>query len=598
MSDEVQKTNDSLSQKPGLFGRLISLPGRALGNLFFQFKRGRVGLRNWFRRLRRARTDYVVMPLGGTLPERAGPPRRFFQRFLPFPDPPFSVQELNTRLWRIAQAENVPGVILVFTGFTAGLSTLQNVVRAITRLQEAGKEVIVYTPYLDVPHFLVACAADRIIVPPGANFEVLGLRTETLFLKDALQRIGVKVDVIQISPYKTAGNIVGESSITPEHEEQLSWLLDDRYDQITAGMATGRGLDQSTLQAMIDQAPFPAEKALEKGLIDHVAYEDELSRLLAPQDEEKATLSTWPEARRLMLEKVVRRSRQFIGVISLEGTIVPGPSRQSPVDIPIPFVGGNLAGEETITGLLRRVEQVPGMAALILHVDSPGGVALSAELIGRQVERLAHKMPVLVYMGNVAASGGFYVAAPGQHIMCQPGTLTGSIGVVSGRANTDGLYEMLQVNRTILSRGARAGLYADSGELSAPNRAALWDMIVDTYTRFKQVVAEGRNLPFESLDAICEGRVWTGRQAQEHQLVDSFGDFVDAIGRAAEMAGLPGDPAQVSVANIYPAGRDTFTIPQPYPLPQELLAFINEGARQWLNGRPLTLMPFTFQRWW
>jgi protease-4 len=594
MENTTKKAKES---KPGP-RRLLGLPGRLVGNFFFFLKRGRIGLRNSIRRLRRAECDYVFLTLGGSLPERSGPPRRFFQRFLPFPEPPLSMQALNARLWRISQARNVRGVILIFTGFSAGLATLQNVRRSIARLRAAGKEVIVYTPYLNVPNFLVACAADRIIVPEGANFEVLGLRTETLFLKDALQRIGVKVDVLQISPYKTAGNVVGESNMTPEQEAQLNWLLDDRYDQITADMASGRGLDQSALQTIIDQAPFPAAKALEQGLVDHVAYQDELARLLAPEGQEEANFWTWPAARRLLLETVIRRSRRFIGVVSLEGSIVPGPSRQSPVDIPVPFIGGNVAGEETLTGLLRRVEKLPGMAALILHVDSPGGVALPAELIGRQVARLAQKMPVLVYMGNVAASGGYYVAAPGQHIMCQPGTLTGSIGILSGRANTDGLYNMLQVNRTILSRGARAGLYADSGELSVADRTALWDNIVDTYNRFKQAVAEGRNLPFDSLDEICEGRIWTGRQAQEHQLVDSFGDFIDAISQVAEMAGLPAEPAQVSVANFFPAGRNAFTIPQSFPLPQEFLSFLNEGPRQWLDGRSLALMPFTFTRWW
>ena len=146
--------------------------------------------------------------------------------------------------------------------------------------QDAGKEVVVYTPYLDLRHYYVAAAADRIIAPPGAQFDVLGLHTEVIFLKDALQQIGVQVDVVQISPYKTAMDMLQHADITPEYQAQLDWLLDDQFDMITAGMATGRGLSQEKMKAIIDEAPIFAESALEKGLLDILAYEDELAELL------------------------------------------------------------------------------------------------------------------------------------------------------------------------------------------------------------------------------------------------------------------------------------------------------------------------------
>jgi protease-4 len=570
--------------------------------------------------------DYVVLPIGGTLPERAAPRRGFFERRLPFPPAAESMQQLNSRLQRIADADNVRGVVFVFRGFGAGLATIQNFRRSLRRLREAGKEIVVYTPYLDLRHYYAATAANRIVVPPGAQFDVLGLHAEVVFLKDALQEVGVQMDVVQISPYKTALDMVQHSEMTPEYREQLDWLLDEQFDMITAGMATGRSMDQAEMKSLIDQAPFYAQSALEKGLIDDVAYEDELGYLLAEtvseasnnavdveaqnsspvasepgkvngQDKESerrpaAYLRTWPQSRKSLLEKHRRRTRPFIGVISLEGMIVMGPSRRSPIDIPIPFIGGATAGEQTLVGLLRQAETLDSMAALIFHVDSGGGSALASELIGRQIQRISEKKPVLVYMGNIAASGGYYVSAQANHIMSQQATMTGSIGVISARSDSHALFEKVKVNRVSLSRGKHAGLYSDQAPMTAEERQIFWNGVLHTYRDFKQVVAEGRNLPFEALDPICEGRVWTGRQAQAHRLVDSHGDFVEAVRKAASLAGLDvEEDSQIKVVDLH-GKKDGYVLPQPFEAVNELSRLLSMAWTKELNGRPLLLVPF------
>ena len=171
----------------------------------------------------------------------------------------------------VADADNVRGVVFVFRGFSAGLATLQNFRAAVARLRAAGKDAVVYTPYLDLAHYYAATAAARIIAPPGAQFDVLGLYTEVTFLKDALARVGVQADVVQISPYKTAFDRFSQADITPEYRAQLDWLLDDQYDMLTADMAAGRGLPQATLRELIDRAPLSAEEARAAGLIVGVA---------------------------------------------------------------------------------------------------------------------------------------------------------------------------------------------------------------------------------------------------------------------------------------------------------------------------------------
>lgn len=582
-----------------------------------------VDIRNALRQVRQIQLDYVVITMGGPLPERNWPPRSFLQRQLPLPPLPQSLESLNAQFQAIADAPNVKGVVLIVQELAAGLATLQNVRQAMTRLRAAGKEVIAYTAYLDLPHYFVATAADRIIAPPGGQFEVFGLRTEVVFLKDALTRIGVQADVVQISPYKTAGNALSESEMTPAQREQLSWLLDEEFDLITTAIADGRHQSPAEILALINQAPFSAAQAQQHGLIDHLAYEDELSLLLAQGEKDspadgvepetavggaaphttsprrQVSLDIWDHAFPQLLEKARHPTRQYIGVVSLEGGIVMGSSRRPPIDLPIPFFGGPMAGEQTLVRLLRQVEQESQMAALIFHVDSGGGSALASDLIGREIQRIGQKKPVLVYMGNVAASGGYYVSAPAQHIMCQSGTITGSIGVITARLSTQGVYEKLSLNPVHLDRGDRVGLYRNIAPMTDAERQIFWDGVMTTYEQFKQVVANGRNLPYEDLDTICLGRVWSGRQAQTHGLVDSHGDFVDAVHQAAKLAGLPTDDHHfLPVVNFYPKGDDHLS---PLPFAPETRTRLEDWLsgktwQQW-QGQPLLLQPQHIRFW-
>lgn len=576
-----------------------------------------VTIRNQLRGLRGAQCDYVIIPIEGPLPEREAPPRSFIQRQLPLPPPPLSMEILNEQLQAVADASNVKGVLFIFRGLEAELATLQNFRRALQRLRAAGKETVVFTPYLDVAHYYAATAADRIVVPPGAQFNVLGVRAEVQFLKDTLAQIGVQADIVAISPYKTAANQLSEADITPEQREQLEWLLDDQFDLLTQGMADGRHTSQDNIKTLINRAPLFAADALQCGLIDHVAYEDDLPFLLADkeiQTDEKETqaneaetatplsppqanLLPWGKAAPLLIEKARRHTRQFIGVISLEGAIIMGPSRQPPIELPLPLIGGSMAGEQTLVRLLRQAETLDNMAALVFHVDSRGGSALASDLIGREVQRLAQKKPVLVYMGNVAASGGYYVSAYGRHIMSQSATITGSIGVIMGRISLQGLYEKLRINQVNLDRGERIGLYRNSTPMTDAERQLFRNDILEIYGQFKQVVANGRHLPYDELDPICEGRVWTGRQALTHKLVDSHGDFVDAIQQAAAMANLPADDQRVvPVINLY--AKDDEHIP-PHPFTATALTGLGDWMtdkswRLW-QGQPLLLLPFTIR---
>jgi protease-4 len=241
--------------------------------------------------------------------------------------------------------------------------------------------------------------------------------------------------------------------------------------------------------------------------------------------------------------------------------------------------------------LLRQAEGMDNMAALIFYVNSGGGSALASDLIGREITRLSRKKPVIVYMGSVAASGGYYVAASAQHIMSQETTITGSIGVITARAALQGLYEKMKVNRVSLKRGNHADLYSDPQPMDDQTKQIFWDGVQEYYRQFKQVVAAGRDIPHDDLEPLCEGRVWTGRQAQARGLVDSHGDFIDAIRLATELAELQlAENEEVRVANFY-LRRDGYLLPKPQEAAEALSGWLSRERLLDLNGRALLLLP-------
>jgi len=237
------------------------------------------------------------------------------------------------------------------------------------------------------------------------------------------------------------------------------------------------------------------------------------------------------------------------------------------------------------------------LAALVLHVDSPGGEAVASELIGREVARLNRKKPVVVYMSNVAASGGYYISAPAAHIVCQPLTITGSIGVYMLRISTAGVYDKISVNRVVNQRGERAGLYRSTAPLTAAERELLWEGVTASYREFKQVVADGRQLPLDSLDPICEGRVWTGRQALAHNLVDSLGSFEDAVQKAAELGGLPAGPdAEIPVVDLF-TRTHSHVPPPPFSESRAWTQLLSGETMRRYSGRLMMHLPVSFRFW-
>lgn len=497
--------------------------------------------------------DYVVLDVAGAYPERRAPRPRFlpFRGALPFlpPPPQESLEELRGVLARVGAAPRVRGVVVRIGELTGGLATVQGLRDALLALRRRGKRVVAYLTTITSPQYYLAAAADEILLPESAVVGLTGLRTEVTFLREAFDRLGIAPEFDRIAEYKTAADRFLRRSMSPEHREMVDAILDSQLDQIIEDIAASRRLEREVVRTAIDRAPFSAAEALAMGLVDGVLFEDELPRRLGSPERE-AVLQPWPQARRRLPAPYRWPSLQdAVAVVTLRGTIVPGESREFPV--PLPLFGWQTAGSSTLARAFRAVERAPRVRAVVFSVDSGGGSALASDLIWREVERVKRRKPVVAFMGDVAGSGGYYVACGANRIIAQPGTITGSIGVVSGKLVVADLVERHGLHREILSRGAAATIDSPFVRYGETEWARVRQEMQQIYERFIGRVSQGRSRPAAEIEAIARGRVWTGRQALPRGLVDELGDFTVAVQRARELAGIPSG-REVNVVTVRP----------------------------------------------
>jgi protease-4 len=551
---------------------------------------------NAFRSLRRKGLDCISLPIHGSYPERT--PRREplpppFNRLLARPAEP-SLESMRAMTDMLGDDPRVETVLLRFGNLRAGMAALHSLRRMVLDLRNEGKRVVAWLPSATTWDYYLASACDEIIIPPSGRLSVLGVRLEALFVKDTLALAGVEADLESIAEYKTAPDTFRRTTMTEPHREMLDAILHSYLDIAVTAIAEGRGLDRERVREMIDEMPLLPAKALEAGLIDALLYEDEVPAYLHPGAgegrERPPRPCTWRESARWLRQPTRRTARQTIGVVSVEGLIVPGRSRRAPAPIPLPITNAQ-AGADTIIQALRQAENDRQMAAVILHVDSPGGAAQASDLIAREVRRVRETKPVVALMGAQAASGGYYVAAPASRIVARPTTVTGSIGIWGGKFTLGGLYGKLGIRREALQQGAMAGLYSELAPFSPEERAWIRRDMGETYAQFKAVVAEGRRMSEQDVEQIARGRVWTGAQAHEVGLVDALGGFDTALELAKELAGLR--PEQhVRAVPVRPPRHEL--PPPPFPVGSEGLnpATVLEALQDLARERAWALAPW------
>lgn len=473
---------------------------------------------------------WLVVRLAPSL-EELTPPR------LPFgPRPHPGLFDVLALLEAAGGDPRVAGVLLRFTGPFEGWSRALSLRRAVTRLRERGKPVVAYGEIYGAESLLVASGATRVWLPPTGSVFLVGLRLEGFFLRGLLERISVRPDVVRVGTHKTAGERFTRASMSPEEREQLEALADDLYRALVDALASGRGIPPEAVRERIDRGPYPGPAAVEAGLVDACLYPDEVeSELgsLAPDTAQErdgrprlldaavyhALFGSDPGWRPLL------RDLPRIAYVVGRGGIHRGHSHRG-------------IASDSLRELLDRLRRERGVRGVVLRLDSPGGDGVASDLLWRAVSLVAREKPVVVSMGDVVASGGYYLAAAAGAVFAEAATVTGSIGVVGGKLDLEALYHRVGVAKQGVERGARAGLLSEARGFTADERAAVQDMLDSVYETFLARVAEGRGLPPDTVARVAQGRIWSGERAHSLGLVDAIGGPLEALREVCRRAGL------------------------------------------------------------
>ncbi len=443
---------------------------------------------------------------------------------------------------RAAEAPGVRGVYLTLGGADMSWARWQELRSAIGRTRAAGKDVIVeLVGAVGNGALYAASGATEVLAHPAATLDLTGVSTENFYLGGALESFGVDVDVVRRSAFKSAGEMYTEREPSPADRLQEDALLDDRYDALVQGIADGRARTTDDVKAWIDGGPYTAEEAVALGLVDARAYPDQARAKLDERykmDIRTVDLSRRPRAR------TGWEPPEQITVVYVEGAITSGPSRHGGL-LPV-----NTAGSETIVAQLDRVAKDAETRAVVLRVDSPGGSSFGSDEIWRAIERVkAAGKPVVVSMGGVAASGGYYISAGADAIWAEPTTITGSIGVIAMKPTLAGLLDRVGITTWRDQRGRNAGMSSPLFPWDPVQRARMEAIVGADYETFKDRVATGRGMTVEQVEAIAQGRIWSGTDAKEHHLIDELGGLPEAIQDARRLAGIP-DKREVEVIGL------------------------------------------------
>lgn len=482
--------------------------------------------------------DYVLYVLETALPTLPDPPGPFWQRFVSTPR--MSIKELGEQLEAIAHDPRTKGVVLHLRPVAMPMASLQDLRELVSTLRAAGKRVIAWAPFYTTGTYYLACACDEILLMPAGLVRPLGFSSMGVFLADGLARIGVKADFVQVSPYKTAADPLTRSRMSPEMREQITWLLDSNHKQLVEAIAESRHIEPDAAAKLVDGSPYTDSDALEQRVVDGVLPEEKLPDHIG-SGAERARIATWEQARRRLPSRPPTTGRgTYVAIMRVEGTIVDGRNGRLPITPPIdlPLVGEDRAGDLSVVPLARQVATDKRAAAAVLFVNSRGGSATASEAMRQAIELIAKRKPLVIAMGAMAASGGYLVSTPGQWIVARPGTLTGSIGVLTGKLVTGGVFSKLQVNRDTIAFGKHVTLESDDDPFTDEERTIVHHEINRMYELFLEAVGTSRRMTRDEVEPVAGGRVWTGSQALERKLVDELGGLDAAVRKARSLAGL------------------------------------------------------------
>jgi protease IV len=578
----------------GILGALILVVFLGIAVLWAALRKGEPTIRD---------NSVLTLRVAGSLPDYS--PDDPFKRYFGGPDQ--SLTGLVMQFKKAKVDKRIKAVLLDVNMSGVGWGKAEEIRDAITDFRTSGKPVYAYIEFGLNKEYYIATACDKIIVPPPGELFINGLAADVMFFRGSLDKLGIYPDIFQIGEYKTAGNMFTQKKMTEPHKKYIDELLNDLFDRYVNAIAQTRKKTPDEVKALIDNAPYSAEKAKEAGLIDEALYRDDvekhLKKLLGYKDTDSFVAVRGSEYRDVSPESLGLNKGERIAVIYASGEIGSGSSENSPS-------GDQSIGSDTVAKALNDAAADKTIKAVVLRVDSPGGSGLASDIIWRAVETTNQKKPVVVSMSDVAASGGYYISASAAKIIAQPSTITGSIGVLAGKPVMRGFYDWLGISNEYVLRGKTAGMFRETEKFSDEERAKFEDWIKTTYYRdFVPKVAKGRNRDEQYIDSIAQGRVWTGQQAKDRGLVDEFGGLDKAVEVAKQLAKIPADKGVERVILPYPTtflqellsggGENSNTEVQQQ---RAVYAALPEDARRALrymammdrmkNGETMLLMPF------
>ncbi|MCA9116570.1 MAG: signal peptide peptidase SppA [Planctomycetaceae bacterium] len=498
-----------------------------------------------------------------------------------------SLTDVTGRLDKAAADDSIEGVVLRISSPQVGWGKLNELRAAIGRVRKAGKKVYGLTEMGTAKDYLLATACDEIIMPESGVLLMTGLRAEVTFYRNLFDLLGIKPDMLQVGEYKGAAEPYMRTSMSPELRREMESILTEYYRQMVEMIAESRSLTAEQVKAAIDSGPHTAAAARELKLIDRLAYEDELEQLIRGDraglevtfdskygkkklDTDFSGLTGMIRMMNLMMG-VEQRKRETdtpkIAVIYATGVIMSGKSSTSPL-------GTQVLGDKTIIKAVEKAAEDKSVKAIVLRVDSPGGSALASDLMWRALQKCGK--PVVVSMGDVAASGGYYISMGATTIFAEPGTLTGSIGVVGGKLGLKGLFQKVGITTDVISLGQNSGALSPLDGFSDSERKAMQTLLNAIYRQFTEKAAKGRKMEYDTLEKLARGRVYTGTQAKEAGLVDELGTLDDAVKHAQRLAGLKADDS-----------IERMNLPKPQSPFEQLFGPLDAAARQPGAANPL-----------
>lgn len=443
-----------------------------------------------------------------------------------------SLRDLLKSIRHAKEQESVKGIYLDMGVFSGGTASLDAVRRALMDFKESGKFIVAYADSYTQGGYYLASVADKIYLNPQGILGLTGLSSQTMFYKGLLQKIGVEMMVFKVGTYKGAVEPFIADKLSDANREQITSYQNSIWGNITKGIAKCRNITVEDVNRFADEGAFFAspEKAVEYKLIDELKYRSEVEKYLIEQSGQTGDkLKTVGLSNMKNVKKTEREYRNKIAIVYAEGEIM----QQI---ISSPYSGNFPCISEKINDDLKKLADNEDVKAVVLRINSPGGSAYTSEQIWKQVYELKKKKPVVVSMGSVAASGGYYIASGASKIIAEPNTLTGSIGIFGMFPNTAGLFNKLALTTDIV----KTNRYADFGDPARPmtddEKALIQGYIERGYDTFLTRCAEGRGVSKADIDSIGQGRVWTGEQALKIGLVDELGGIERAVELAGELA--------------------------------------------------------------